>query len=157
MWELWDRKLDEHTDEMRGTNQYVASLEQDTRQPSLAMEADGPADKKTRERTEGAAKAVHAMHGDSVSANRVQAGPKTISISFGVKAEPPALPCRDDLLVENGAAAPKSCLSPLERRSPTAAGGLLPTGKDQLRPANSLVLPDRRDEFEDFDSIRLVR
>ena len=32
-------------------------------------------------------------------------------------------------MVENGAAATKSCLSSLEMRSPTAAGGLLPAGK----------------------------
>ena len=76
---------------------------------------------------EGAAKTVQAMHGDSFSANRVDPDPMC-STSFGVKAEPLALPCRDDVLVENGAAAPKSCLSPLEMRSPTAAGGLLPAG-----------------------------
>ena len=46
---------------------------------------------------------------------------------FDVKAEPPALPCRDDL-VENAAAAPKSCFPPLETRTPTVAGGLLPAG-----------------------------
>ena len=91
------------------------------------MEADVPADTKTRERTEGAAKAVQAMRGNSVSANRVDPDPMC-STSFGVKAEPPALPWRDDVLVENGAAAPKLCLSPLEMRSPTAAGGLLPAG-----------------------------
>ena len=101
-------------------------LEQDSRQPRFAMEADVPADKKTRERTEGTATAVQAMHGDSFSANRAEAGP-TSSTSFGVKAEPPALPCRDDVLVENAAAVPKLCISPLERRKPTAAGGLLST------------------------------
>ena len=88
------------------------------------MEVDGPSDTKTREHTEGVAKAVHAMHEDSFFANRVDPGPMG-STSFGVKAEPPALPCRDDVLAENGAAAPKSYLSPLEMRSPTAAGGLL--------------------------------
>ena len=31
-------------------------------------------------------------------------------------------------MVENDSVAPKSCLSPLEMRSPTAAGGLLPAG-----------------------------
>ena len=46
-----------------------------------------------------------------------------------MKAKPPVLPCRDDVLVENGAAAPKLCLSPFEIRSSTAAGGLLPAGK----------------------------
>ena len=41
----------------------------------------------------------------------------------------PALPCsRVNALVGNGAAAPKSCLLPLEVRSPTAAGGLPPAG-----------------------------
>ena len=44
-----------------------------------------------------------------------------------MKAEPPALPCRDDVLVEGGNAAPESCLPSLEMRSPTAAGGLIPT------------------------------
>ena len=46
-----------------------------------------------------------------------------------MKAGPPALPCRDDVLIDNGAAAPKLCLSPLEMRPPTVAGGLLPIGK----------------------------
>ena len=109
-------------------DQRLAGLEQDPRQPRLAMEADGPSNTKTSERTEGAARAVQANHGDSFSAQRVQDGPKT-STCFGVKAEAPALPYRDDVLVKNGAAAPKSCLSPLEMRSPTAAGGLLPTGE----------------------------
>ena len=45
--------------------QLAARLEQDARQPRLVMEADGPANTKTRERTEGAATAVQAMHGDS--------------------------------------------------------------------------------------------
>ena len=74
------------------------------------MEADGLADTKTRERTEGAATAVHLMRGDSFSACRVDPGSKA-STSFGVKANPPNLPCRDDVLVEDGAAAPKSRLT----------------------------------------------
>ena len=51
------------------------------------------------------------------------------SITFGMEAEPPDLPFRDDVLVEGGDAAPRSCLPSLEMRSPTAAGGLLPLGK----------------------------
>ena len=47
------------------------SLEQDVQQPRLAMEADVLVDKKTRERTEGAATAVQAKHEDSCSAKRV--------------------------------------------------------------------------------------
>ena len=93
------------------------------------MEEDGPADTKTHERTEGAATAVQAMRGDSYTAEqKVQDGPK-ISISFGMMAEPPDLPCREDVLVEEGATSPKSCLPSLEMRSSTAAGGLVPTGK----------------------------
>ena len=76
---------------------------------------------------EGAAKAVQAMHGDSFFAKRVDPDPMC-SISFGVKAEPLVLPCRDDVVAGNGAATPKSCLSPLEVHSPTAAGGVLPAG-----------------------------
>ena len=75
------------------------------------MEADVTADIKTRERTEGAAAAAQAKHGDNCSAKRVQAGPNS-STSFGVRAKTPALPHRDGVLVENGAAAPKLCLSP---------------------------------------------
>ena len=94
------------------------------------MEVDVKVDKKTDECTAGAATAVQAMHGDSVSANRIDSDPKR-STSFGDDSPgPPALPCsRDDALVGNGAAAPKSCLLPLEMRSPTAAGGLLPADK----------------------------
>ena len=43
---------------------HLTNLEPGTRQPRLAMMADGPANTKTRERTEGAASTVQAMHGD---------------------------------------------------------------------------------------------
>ena len=46
--------------------------------------------------------------------------------------EPLAPPCRDEVLVENGTAAPKPCLPSLKMRSPTAAGGLLPTGEASI-------------------------
>ena len=86
---------------MRATHQREASLEHDARQPRLAMEADEPANTKTRERTEGAATAVQAMHGDSFSARRVDPGPKINSTSFDMKVEPAALPCRDNVVVED--------------------------------------------------------
>ena len=123
------RKLKEIADEKRSMDQHETSLEQDARQPRLAMEGDGRANTKTRERTEGAATAEQAMRGDNFSARRVEPGPKTNSTSVGMMAEPPALPCRDDVLVENGDTSPKSCLPFLEMRSPSAAGGLLPTGE----------------------------
>ena len=127
-FDRWNTKLDEISDKTRVMGQHAASLEQDARQPRLAMVADGPANTKPRERTEGAATAVQAMHGDSSTAQKVQEGSKT-SIIFGVKAEPPDLPCREDVLVEGGDAVPKSCLPSLKIRSPTADGGLLSTGE----------------------------
>ena len=116
-------------DQANMLNQRLTRLEHEARQPRLAMEADEPANTKTRERKEGAATAVQAMHGDiCTTGQKIQDGPKT-SISFGVKAEPPDLPYRDGVLVEGGDAAPKSCLPSLEMRTTTAAGGLVPTGK----------------------------
>ena len=94
------------------------------------MEGDGPANTKTQERTEGAATAVQAMRGDSrTTAQRVQDGPMTNSICFGMMAESPALPCRDDVVVESGDAAPASCPPSMEMRTTTAAGGLASTGE----------------------------
>ena len=83
---------------------------------------------------------VQAMHGVSCAAQKVQDGLKT-SISFGVKTKPPDLPCRDDVLVEDGAAAPKSCLSSLEMRTTTAAGGLVSTGKTSTETETTLNEP----------------
>ena len=151
---------------MRRLEQHLLSQEQDARQPRLALDADGPANTKTQERTDGAATAVQAMRGDSCTAEqKVQDGPKT-SITFGVEAELPDLPCREDVLVEDGVTAPESCLLSLEMCSPTAAGGLLLYSyKDHFQRATSSVLRDRDEsrrgleegKFMDFNSIRLVR
>ena len=125
-----DRKLEKLSDEMRMMGQRVSSLEQDTRRPRLPVMANGQAGTKTREYTEGAATAVQAMHGDSCSASRVDPDPMC-SISFRDDCiGPPEPPCLgENALVDNGAAAPKPCLPPLEMRTTTAAGGLLPTGE----------------------------
>ena len=64
-FDRWDKKLDEISDEMKNMDDHVTRLEHGARQPRLAMEADGPANTKTQERTEGAATAVQAMRGDS--------------------------------------------------------------------------------------------
>ena len=125
-FDQWNRKLDEISDEARVLDQHVTSLEHGARQPRLAMETDGPANTNTRK---GAAIVVQAMRGDScTAAQKVQHGPKT-SITFGAEAEPPNLPCREDVLDEGGDAAPESCLPSLEMRSSTAAGGLVPIGE----------------------------
>ena len=106
-FEQQEKKLDKLVDGItRLLDQHGASLEPDARQPHLAMVADGPAHTKIRECTKSAATAVQAMHGDSYSATWVDPGPKTNSTSFDMMAEPPALPCRDSILVENGDASP---------------------------------------------------
>ena len=85
-----DGQASQLSEEMK-MDQHLARLEQDARQSRLTMEADGQASTKTRERTEGAATAAQAKRGDCSSARRVEPGP-TKSTSFGMKAEPPALP-----------------------------------------------------------------
>ena len=132
--------MDEISEEMRKMNQHVTRLEHGARQLRLAMEADGQADTETRVRTEGAATAGQAMRGDCFSAHRVEPGPTTNSTNFGVKAEPPPLPGRDDVVVESGPAVFKSCLPSMEMRPSTAAGGLVPPAmppKPQRLPSMS--------------------
>ena len=87
----------------RNIHHHLRSLEQDARQPRLAMEADEPADTKTCERTKGAATAVQAMHRNSCSATRVDPDPMC-STSFGDDCTgPPAPSCSgEDALVDNG-------------------------------------------------------
>ena len=120
-------QLDELMEKTRETNRSLAGLEQEARQPRLATKADVPADTKTRKRMDDAA-AVQAKHGDRFSARRVQAG-RISSTSFGIKAEPPALSRRNDVLVDKGAAAPKQCVSPVEMRTLTTPDDLLTAGK----------------------------
>ena len=136
-WKVWKEVCEENglekpgkaIEERTSIDQRLTRLEHGARQPRLAMEADGHANTKTQERTEGAAITVQAMRGYSfTTAKKVQDGPKT-SITFGVEAEPPDLPCREEVLVEEGGTSPESCLPPSERRSPTTAGDLLPTGE----------------------------
>ena len=137
-----EMKMDQHL-ARKEMDQHLARLEQDARQSRLAMEADGQASTRTRERTEGAATAAQAMRGDCSSARQVEPGP-TNSTSFGMKAEPPALPCRDVSVVECGAAAFKSCLPSMEMRPSTAAGGLVPTGDTSKASETTLNEPPLR-------------
>ena len=129
---------------MKKMDQHVTRLEHGARQPRLAMAADGHADTETRERAEGAATAVQAMRGDCFSARRFEPGPNTYSTSFGVKAGPPALPCRDDSVVESGAAPFESCLPFMEMRPPTAAGGLVPIGETSKASETTFNQPPLR-------------
>ena len=118
-------QLDELIENTRETNQCLAGLEDDTRQPRLAMETDVMSKKKTRKRTEDAV-ADRAMSRDSSFA-QVDHDAMCL-ISFGDDyTEPPTLPCcRDNALVDKGAEAPKPCFSLVEMRMLTAAGGLFP-------------------------------
>ena len=141
MMSHFEENMDELSDVM---NQHVTRLEHETRKPRLAMEADGQASTKTRQRTEGAAIAVQVMRGDCFSARRVEPGPTTNSTSFGMKAEPLALPCRDDIVVESGPAASELCLLSMEMRSSTAAGGLVPTGGASTASETTLNEPPLR-------------
>ena len=81
-FDRWDRKLEKLSDEMRVMRQRESSLKQNVRQPRLAMEADGQANTKTHERTEGAATTVQAVHGDSCSATQVDPDPMCLT-TFG--------------------------------------------------------------------------
>ena len=119
--------FDEHTEKMRETRQRSAGFEHDARQPRLAMEVDVRSDTKTRKRTEDVM-ADQAKHGDNFCAKRVDAGPPMRLTSGDDFAEPPALSCRDDAMVDKGAPAPKPCLSPVDMRTLTATGGLLLAG-----------------------------
>ena len=74
----------------------------------------------------------------------MEPGPNTNSTSFGVKAEPPALPCRDDVVVESGPAASELCLPSTEMRSSTAAGGLVPAGEASKASQTTLNEPPLR-------------
>ena len=71
--ETWGEAFREYKEDLRRMDQLLTSLEHDARQPRLAMEVDMPGDEKTRERTEGAATMVQAMHGDRF----LQKGSKT--------------------------------------------------------------------------------
>ena len=149
MSEAVDKAFDGLTENMRRENQRLAGPKQEARQPRLAMEAGVPTVTKTRNYMEDAA--VQAKHGDSCSAKRVQAGPSS-STSFGMKSEPPALPRRNDFLLNKGAAAPKPCLIRGDahvncRRWLISSRHSLYSDEDNVLPAASLVLPDRGDEF----------
>ena len=135
-----------HSDQLAGlmektrkTKQRLSDLEQEVRQPRLVTEANVPAGKKTRKRVEDAV-AVQAKHGDSCFAKRVHVG-QTSSTIFGMKVEPPALSCRGDVLVDNGAAASNPCPLPAEMRTRTAAGGLLPAGTASIATRTTFHQP----------------
>ena len=120
-----DYKLDDMGKEARKTNQRHAGRQHQAQQPRLAMKADVQEDKKTRECTEDFAQ--DGRLGD-ISSDRAH-GPMRLT-SFGDQdyTEPPAVPCRDDALFNQGREVAKPCLSPVEMRKSSSAGSLLHAG-----------------------------
>ena len=121
-----DKQFDELIEKTRETNQRLAGLEHEARQSRLAQEVDVKPDTKTDKRTEDAEEADREISGDSSSA-QADSDPMCLT-SFGDDSTKPLAPpcCRDNALVDKGAAALKPCLSPVEVRALRAAGGLLP-------------------------------
>ena len=103
MSQALDKAFNQPTENMRMANQRLAGLEQKARQPRFATEADIPTKTKTLKRMK--------------DAEADQAKNPTSSTSYGMKTEPPALPRRDDVLVDKSTAAPKPCLSPVKMRA----------------------------------------
>ena len=131
-------QLDELTEKKRKTNWRLAGLLHGAQQPRLAKEADVPADTKTRKCTEDAA-AYQVKHGDSWSANQVDPDQICLTSVGDDSTGPLALPRREDALANKGAKAPKWCLSPMDMRTLTAVGGLLPA--DIASTATRAIFP----------------
>ena len=135
-------KLDDMVKEARNTNQRRAGLQDQAQQPRLAMKADVLEDKKTRESTEDFAQ--DGRLGD-ISSDRVHDPMRLTSFGDQDYTDPPALPCRDDALVNQGHEVAKPCLSPAGIRKSSSAGSLLHAGatstyqntRGQLSPTTS--------------------
>ena len=118
-------KLDDMVKDVRNTNQRRAGLQYQAQQPRLGMEADVLEDKKTGESTENFAE--NGRLGD-ISSDRVSDPMRWTSFGDQGYTEPPALPCRDDALANQGHEVAKPCFSPVEMRKSTSAGSLLHAG-----------------------------
>ena len=118
-------KLDDIEEEALNTNQRHAGLQHQAQQPRLATKADAQDDKKTRESTEDFAQ--DRRLGD-ISSDRVHDPMRLTSFGDQDYTEPPALPCRDDALINQGHEVAKPCLSPEEIRKSTSAGSLIHAG-----------------------------
>ena len=118
-------ELDDMEKEAQNTNQRQSGLQHQAQQPRLAMNAEVQEDKKTRESTEDFAQ--DGRLGD-ISSDRVHDPMRLTSFGDEDYTEPPALPCRDDALVNQGHEVAKPCLSPVEIRKSTSAGSFLLAG-----------------------------
>ena len=125
------------------------------------MVADGQADMKTPECTEGVAKAVQAMHGDSFSASRIDPGHQLDQFRREDQtSHSPLQGRRRGRERRCGAQVMSLTLEDAHNDSHrwlTSHRQNLYSSKDHLQPATSSALLNRIDEFMDFNSIRLVR
>ena len=131
-------KLDDMVNETPNTNQRRAGLQHQAQQPRLAMKADVLEDKKTRESTEDFAQDGRLEY---ISSDRVHDPMRLTSFGEQDYTEPPALPCRDDALVNQGQEVAKPCLSPVEMRKSTPAGGLQTPAQLQLTKHKGPTFP----------------
>ena len=99
--------LDDMEEEAVNTNQRHAGLQHQAHQPRLVMEADVQEDKKTRESTEDFAQ--DGILGD-ISSDLVHDLMRLTSFGDKDYTESPALPSRDDALVNQGHEVAKPCL-----------------------------------------------
>ena len=132
-------KLDDMVKEIRNTNQRCAGLQQlQAQQPRLAVKADVLEDKKTRK-----SRGDFAPDGrlEDISSGRVYDSMRLTSFDDQEYIEPPALPCRDNALINQGHEVPKPCLSPVEMRKSTPAGGLLHAGSASTNKAQGTNFP----------------
>ena len=92
-------KLDDMVKEIQNTNQRRAGLQHQDQQPRFAVKADILEDKKTRESLEDFAQDGRLR---DISSDRVHDPMRLTSFGDQDYTEPPALPCRDDALVNQG-------------------------------------------------------
>ena len=130
-------KLDDMEEEALNTNQRHAGLQHQAQQPRLAMNADVQEDKTTRESTDFA---QDWRLGD-ISSDRVDDPMRLTSFGDQDYTEPPAFPCRDDVLVNQGHEVAKPCLSPVEIRKSTFAGSLIHAGTTSITKTQGTNFP----------------
>ena len=131
-------RLDDMVKEAQNTNQCRAGLQHQAQQPRLAVKADVQQDKETRESTEYFAQ--DGRLGD-ISSDPVHDPMRLTSFGHQDYTEPPALPCRDDALVNQDQEMAKPCLSPVEMRKSTPAGSLLHAGAASTNKAQGTNFP----------------
>ena len=120
-------------------DQRLTRLEHDARQSRLTMEADGPVDTKTRERRAPLPQFKRCMEIAVLPTGLI---PTRCVLPASVMTAPDC--SGENAMVDNGSAAPKSCLPPLEMRTTTAAGGLLPTGETSTATKTTFDHPNLR-------------